>query len=141
MHWNRMRSFSPRATYGSPSELFGRFLGHGLGSAPSFPAFNIWSNDDGAIVTSELPGVKLEDIEITAQGKTINVKGTRKEELEENTGYLRHERPDGEFNRTIELPFQIDTSGVDAKLVNGVLTVRLPRAENDKPRKIAVNVN
>lgn len=144
MFWTRTRSFSPRATLRSHFDIFNRYFGaHNHDDAvASFPAFNVWSNEEGAMITSELPGVSIEDIEITAAGNGICVKGTRKEgSNEEKNLYLRRERPEGEFTRAIELPFKIEASGIDASLVNGVLRIRLPRAENDKPRRIAINVN
>lgn len=141
MLWTRARQASPRTTFGSPFDLFNRFLGevNQAGSSVAYPAFNVWANHDGAIIVGELPGVKLEDIEITTSGKTIEIKGTRKEEAQEKGVYLRRERPEGEFNRSIELPFQIDAAKVEAKLTNGVLEITLPRAESDKPRKITIS--
>lgn len=142
MFMTRARSHSPRYTLGNPFELIDRFVGgrHNA-TAGSFPAFNVWANEEGAVLTSELPGVNLQDLDITASGKTISVKGARKEGMaeDENGRYLRRERPEGEFNRSIELPFQIDAAKVEAKLANGVLEIKLPRAESDKPRKIVVN--
>lgn len=142
MFLTRMKNQTPRYTFGNPFELIDRFIGGRHNAvAGAFPALNIWANEEVAIVTTELPGVKLEDLEITAQGKTIGIKGARKEggEGDEGMRYLRRERPEGEFSRSIELPFQIDAGRVEAKLANGVLRITLPRAENDKPRKISVN--
>lgn len=139
MFLTRPRNHASRHTFGNPFELINRFIGDAPRSA-SFPAFNIWSNENGAVVTSEIPGVAMSDLEITASGKTIGIKGTRKESTDNGEArYLRRERVEGEFNRSIELPFQIDASKVEAKLVNGVLQITLPRAESDKPRKIQVN--
>lgn len=140
MFFSRNRSHLQRPTYSSPFELMSRFFENaGVSHSPTaYPAFNVWSNEDGAIITREIPGIKMADLEITVHGKTIAIKGARKEEGE-NLHYVRRERPDGEFSRAIELPFQIDGAKVEAKLVNGVLEVKLPRAEADKPRKIAVN--
>lgn len=141
MFWTRARSFSPRSTLSGNIDLFNRFFGqcNPGGPASAFPAFNVWANDEGASILSEIPGVKMEELEITTSGNTISIKGTRKEETGENQRHLRRERPEGEFNRTIELPFKIDAGRVEAKLANGVLRIELPRAENDKPRKIAIN--
>lgn len=104
----------------------------------SFPAFNIWSNDDGATLTSELPGVSMDDLDITVSGKEITIRGSRKADVDENTRFVRHERPSGEFTRSFRLPYQIDSAKVEAKLANGILRIELPRAENDKPRKISI---
>lgn len=142
MFLTRSRAYYPRSTYGSPFDMLNRVIGgSGAGhSSTAYPAFNVWSNDDGAVITSEIPGARMEDIELTVHGKTFTIKGGKKEE-EESVRYVRHERPDGEFSRAIELPFQIDGGKVEAKLTNGILEIKLPRAENDKPRKIAVSAS
>lgn len=138
MFLTRPRNHTSRYTMGNPFELINRFMSDASHNA-NFPAFNVWSNEEGAVVTSEIPGVKMADLEITASGKNISIKGARKEGAgDAEVKYLRRERPEGEFNRSIELPFQIDSSKVEAKLVNGVLQITLPRAESDKPRKIQV---
>ncbi len=139
MFWTKSRSFFPRSTFGNPFDLVNRFIGNSgaTHSATAYPAFNVWSNDDGVYLTSELPGVEMSDVELTVHGKTVAVKGSRKGRGE-GERYVRRERPDGEFSRVIELPFQIDGSRVEAKLADGLLQVRLPRAESDKPRKIVV---
>lgn len=139
MFWTRSRSPLPRATFGDQLGLFNRFLGGASEVSTSFPAFNVWSNEEGAVLTSELPGVRMEDLDITVSGKEITVKGARKEDGEQDARFLRRERPAGEFTRTFELPYQIDSAKVEAKLTSGVLRIELPRAENDKPRKIAVS--
>ena len=141
MFWPRLRASAPRFALGDPLDLFNRVFGEsfGRGVAASFPAFNIWADGEGAIITSELPGVRLEDLEITASGNTIAVQGARKEGEAEGGSILRRERASGEFNRRIELPFQIDAAKVEAKLTNGVLRLTLPRSESDKPRKIAIS--
>ena len=139
------RRFLPVATLGGElnklNREFGRFLGRAPSSDASVPPFNIWSNDEGAVVTSELPGVKMEDIEITVSGNNLVVKASRKEEELENSRCVRRERRSGEFSRSFELPYQVDASRVEAKLASGVLQINLPRAEIDKPRKIAVSAN
>lgn len=138
MLWTRSKSFFPRSTLGDSLGLFNRFMGGEADASASFPAFNIWSNEDGAFLTSEMPGVKMEDLEITVSGKEISISGSRKDGQTDNTRYIRHERPVGQFTRTFKLPYQIDSGKVGAKLANGILRIELPRAENDKPRKIQV---
>lgn len=139
MFWTRTRSLLPRATFGDHFDLFSRFIGNGDEVSTSFPAFNVWSNEEGAILTSELPGIKMEDLDITVTGKEVTIKGARKEGDGYDARYLRRERPAGEFTRSFEVPYQIDAARVEAKLSNGILRIELPRAENDKPRKIAVS--
>lgn len=119
-------------------DLFGDLV---EGSACDSPAVNIWADSEGAVVTSELPGVKMEDLEVTASGSEITIKGVRKAGRPESDTEVRTERPDGEFERSIELPFQVDAGKIEAKLSNGVLRLEVPRAEADKPRRITVSVN
>lgn len=142
MFWTRSNPMQRRTTLGNSMELFDRFLHANpmSQSGPGFPAFNIWTDDDGAVLTSELPGVAIGDLEITVSGKYITLKGSRKvAPEEEKVERIRRERPEGTFERTFQLPYAIESGKVDAKLANGVLEITLPRAENDKPRKVLVN--
>jgi len=104
-----------------------------------FPALNVWVSGDNAVVTTELPGVDPNTIVISVVGKSLTIRGAREPEvLKEGESYHRRERWSGQFTKTIELPFTIDTTRVEAKFIKGVLHINLPRAEADKPRKIAV---
>lgn len=107
--------------------------------APSFPAMNVWTNQDGALLTAELPGVNPETIDISVVGDTLTLSGSRTpEQLQEGEQYHRRERGYGQFTRTFQLPFAVEAEKVDATFNKGVLQISLPRAEADKPRKIAV---
>lgn len=139
MFWTRSNSIAKRDTFDNQLDVFNRFLGGPSLQHSSFPPFNIWSDENGAVITSELPGVKMQDLDITVSGKNITVKGSRSEgEAQEDAQRVRRERPSGNFERSFELGFQIDAAKVEAKMVNGVMEITLPRAENDKPRKISV---
>jgi HSP20 family protein len=111
-------------------------------SAPSlaeFPAVNVWSNGNEAVVTTEIPGIDPKTVDISVVGKTLTLRGSRQPEaLKEGESYHRQERWTGQFSRTIDLPFATDAGKVEAKFSKGVLTITLPRAEADKPRKISV---
>jgi len=108
-------------------------------SAPSYPAINIWTNDDGQLITAEMPGVHPEEISIDVIADALSISGERKpDEVAKNANYHRQERGYGSFSRTIQLPFMVDTNKVEANFKNGVLMISLPRAEADKPRKITV---
>ena len=108
-------------------------------SAPGYPAMNIWTSENGLKLTAEVPGVRSEDIDINVVGETLTLSGERKaDELQEDARYHRQERGYGKFTRSIQLPFPVDVDQVDATFKNGVLNISLPRAEEDKPRKIAV---
>ena len=107
--------------------------------APSFPAINVWTNQDGAVITAELPGVNPVDIDISVVGDTLTLTGWRQpEELKEGEKYHRRERGYGKFTRTFQLPFSVEGDRVEAMFSKGVLHLSLPRAEAEKPRKITI---
>ncbi len=119
--------------------LFATYYPERVRPAPAYPALNVWTNEEGLNVTAEVPGVKPEEIEINVVGDTLTLTGTRKaDELDENVRYHRQERGYGDFTRSLQLPFQVDVDKVEATFRNGVLMVAMPRAEEDKPRKITV---
>ena len=120
--------------------LFANFYGTSrFQTAPSFPAINVWTNQEGAVVTAELPGVNPEDIDISVVGETLTLTGSRQpEELQEGEKYHRRERGHGKFTRTFQLPFLVESGKVEAIFDKGILHISLPRAEADMPRKIAI---
>ena len=108
-------------------------------TAPSYPAMNIWTNEDGQLISAEMPGVHPDDIEIDVTGDALSISGERKQdEVAEEALYHRRERSYGTFSRTIQLPFMVDTNKVEANFKNGILMISLPRAEADKPKKITI---
>jgi HSP20 family protein len=107
--------------------------------SPEFPPLNVWISEDAAHVTAELPGVEAEDIEISVVNDTLTLRGSRKpDELKEGESLHRRERGFGQFTRTIQLPFKVDSENVQASNKKGILCITLPRTEQDRPRKIAV---
>jgi HSP20 family protein len=109
--------------------------------APEFPAVNVFANQDGVILSAELPEVRTEDLAISIHRDSVTLSGDRRTETEEARGYHRRERRHGRFVRTLSLPFMVDPKKAEAGLVNGVLTLQLPRAEEDKPRRIVVKTS
>ncbi len=110
-------------------------------SPPSadFPAVNVWVSGDEAVVTTEIPGVDPKSIDISVAGKTLSIRGSRNpEDLKEGDSYHRRERWSGQFTKTVEMPFTIETNKVEAKFSKGILHIKAPRAEAEKPKKIAV---
>jgi len=108
----------------------------------SFPAVNMWTkDDDGVILTADLPGVAAEDLNVSVTGDTLTLSGSRTLEKEGNRQYHRQERAHGTFNRTIQLPYSINQNKVDAQLQNGLLKLTLPRAEAEKPQQISIHAN
>jgi HSP20 family protein len=107
--------------------------------SPSFPAINIWTSEDGQIITAELPGFDPKDIDIDVNADKLTLSGERKfEDVKEGVRYHRQERSYGKFIRSIQLPFMVDTTKVDASMKDGVLEIALRRAEADKSKKITV---
>ena len=106
---------------------------------PEFPALNLWTSPEGAVVALEVPGVAAEELDITIRRDTITVRGDRPaEQTDDRTVVLRQERMTGAFTRTIVLPFGVDADKCTAKFEHGVVTLTLPRPENDKPKQIKV---
>ena len=108
-------------------------------SISAFPAMNAWTTDEEEVVTAALPGLSPEDVDLTIVNDVLTLSGERKnQEPAEELRYHRRERTEGQFSRSIQLSFPVDSNKVSASYENGILTVRLPRAEADKPRKISV---
>jgi HSP20 family protein len=121
------------------NQLFGEWpMQARWGRAPSYPAVNVWTDENSAVVTAELPGVTPEDIEIAVEDDTLTLRGSRRLDEEEGVTYHRRERRHGTFLRTFRVPFRVDAGRVEATFKNGVLSIVLPRAEEDQPKKITV---
>ncbi len=105
----------------------------------TFPALNMWEEDEKFLVEAELPGLELDELEIFVSGTNqLTLKGQRKQpELKEGTWH-RQERGFGSFSRTLQLPEDVDPDQVTAEFKNGVLTVTLPKKTEIKPRRIEV---
>ena len=105
-----------------------------------FPAVNITEDKDIYFVRAELPGIKNDEIDLQVNGRNLTISGERKIQFEgENARYHRREREAGKFSRVIGLPGDIDSNSVEAKMVNGILTVVISKSEASKPKQISVN--
>ena len=108
------------------------------GTQTVFPPLNIFSTPDGVVVRAEVPGFKAEDIEISAEPQALTLKGNRAADDGAPGSYHRRERQYGSFSRLIALPKDLETGGATAECRNGLLTIRIPKAEAAKPRRIPV---
>ncbi len=112
------------------------------GSLPGlavFPPMRVWEVEHDVFVEAELPGVQLDQLEIFVTGQSLlTLKGERHLPELGKAVQLRQERGVGKFSRSLTLPTQVDDGRVEAKLENGVLTLRLPKHEGAKPRRINV---
>ena len=105
------------------------------------PPVDVLEEADAIRIAAELPGVKPEDVKISVEGKVLTVAGTKQQVAEERTERVhRYERTYGSFARTFTLPSTVDTEQIKAGYDHGVLTITLPKAEQAKPRQIAVEV-
>jgi HSP20 family protein len=124
------------------NHLFDRWGNDGgspFGQTPSFPAINVWEEQDQIQVEAELPGLNLNDLEIfVTGGNQLTIKGERKRPEGVRGVWHRQERGFGSFVRTLTLPFAVDADKVNARLENGVLLVQLAKHASAKPRKIPV---
>jgi HSP20 family protein len=107
-----------------------------------FPLTNISEDKDNFYLRAELPGIKAADIEISATSNSLLISGERKiPEENAKVKYHRREREAGTFRRIVKLASQIDTSKVEARTADGVLTVILPKAEAAKPKQITIKAS
>ena len=104
-----------------------------------FPAVNVWINGKNAEISSEVPGVDPEKLDISVSGNKVTLSGTRPVyEKEEGEFRHRHEIRRGDFKKAVRLPFNIDADKVEASYKNGVLHVSLPQLEAEQPKKIEI---
>ena len=111
-------------------------------AAGVFPLINVTEDKDNYYVRAELPGINASELDISVTGDSISISGERKLPVEdEKAQYHRRERDAGKFSRILSLPAQINTANVEARSADGVLTIVLPKAEEAKPRQIAVKAS
>lgn len=123
--------------------VFGNVLGEWpaletLTGTRTFPALNLWEDNDNLFAEAEVPGLTMNDIEVVVMGNELTLKGQRAESDGPQATFHRRERGTGAFQRIVRLPVEIDANGVEANLKNGVLTIKLPKSPAAKPRKIEV---
>ena len=105
------------------------------------PNMDITERENDYVIHCEMPGVKKESVDITLADGTLTVSGETNSYREQKDGerVIRHERSWGKFTRSIRLGTQINDKGVKANYKDGILELTLPKAEEVKPKKIAIN--
>ena len=126
---------------------------HGWGVRPEgvFPAVNVRETADAVTIEAERPGRAAGDVEISGTGEELLLRGSRPKaeaapagngdaggEAVEKVVWHRRERGTGSFERRIPLPVAVDPAGVEARLVDGVLSITCPKAAEAKPRRVEV---
>jgi HSP20 family protein len=107
--------------------------------APGGMAVDVYETDDSVVVTSAIPGVNADDIEISVTGDTLTIKAETKEDSEiKRENYLRRERRFGSYCRSVTLPGGLEADKAEADYDDGVLTLTFPKAEETRPKSIKV---
>ncbi len=102
---------------------------------------DVYEKGDSTVVKVALPGVKPEDVQVTALGNTLTISGEVKgEENVEERSYIRRERRYGKFSRTISLPNEVSTDKIQAEFENGMLILTIPKAEEARSKRIQIKV-
>jgi HSP20 family protein len=103
-----------------------------------FPV-DVYETDEDVVVKASLPGVKAEEVQISVTGDTLTIRGeTKGEEEEKGSNYYRKERHFGAIQRSLTLPVRVDSDKANAEFEDGVLTLRLPKAPEVRPKTIEV---
>jgi HSP20 family protein len=115
------------------------WFGSRTSGSGAFPLVNVFNDGEDFVLVAELPGVKKEDLDIQVRGDTLRIQGKKSISYDEGASVHRRERATGQFDRTLTLPAEVDATKVAAEYRDGVLTLRLPRAESAKPRTVTIN--
>jgi HSP20 family protein len=121
-------------TFESPTSGFDL----GVSGRGVFPPTNVFNDKDGYIVRMEVPGVAPESLTIESHGRTLTISGKRETSAPEGASFHRHERNSGEFSRSLQLSSDLDLTKAEATCKHGMLTVRIPKKEEAKPRQIEI---
>ncbi len=105
-----------------------------------FPV-DVVAEKDGFVLTALLPGVTAEGLDIQIVNETVSLQGELADHRAEKDSYLLQERPVGRFSRVLTLPSELDAANAEASLEDGVLTLRIPKAETARPKTIKVTTH
>jgi HSP20 family protein len=120
------------------------FRGPGEGAALTTwaPAVDIYETPNELVVKADLPDVNEKDIDVRVENNLLTISGERKFEKNiSEDNYLRVERSYGAFSRSFSLPNTVNAESINAEYKNGVLTVKVPKREESKPRQVKVNIS
>lgn len=135
-------AFRTGPAFGTPFDLLDRFFGEVPGphrTTGALPLWNVASTEAALFVEAVVPGYTEDELEVTVEGDQLWIAGEPKaSEDEGDITYHRRERARPAFRRSLTLPVTVDADRVEARLVNGVLTVELPKAPEARKRRIEV---
>ena len=141
--------FEPFAGFGNLRSVFNGLFDENLGRSstqPSvskwYPAVDVLESKDSYLIRAELPGMKREDIKVEVKDGTLVLSGERKSERPADGVEYRHvERVTAKFWRSFSLPETVKQDGIEATYKDGILEIRVPKAEEAKPRQIEISVH
>ena len=141
--------FEPFAGFGNLRSVFNGLFDENLGRSstqPSvskwYPAVDVLESKDSYLIRAELPGMKREDIKVEVKDGTLVLSGERKSEKPaEGVEYRHVERVAAKFWRSFSLPETAKPDGIEATYKDGILEIRVPKAEEAKPRQIEISVH
>jgi HSP20 family protein len=135
-------SADPRGSFDqlrrSMEDLFDSWGTRGVRRAGVYPPVNLYETADGWVLTADLPGLRSDEIAVSIEGDRITLRGERRLEPPQDASPHRLERPSGSFQRTLQLPSEVDASKIEAVHRHGVLMLRIPKSAAQQPRRIAV---
>lgn len=144
--WNpfkEMENMLERYTQATGRGLGKTGMGTELGFTDWSPTVDIEESGDAYLIRADLPGVAKDDIEVNLENGVLSISGEKKVEKETGKGTRQHrtERFHGTFSRRFTLPSAIDAERVNADYKNGVLTLSIPKLEEEKSKKIDIKVH
>jgi HSP20 family protein len=105
------------------------------------PAVDIYETENELVVTADLPGMNEKDLDVRVENNMLTIRGERRMEATVNEdNVLRTERAYGSFSRSFSLPNTVNSEAIKADYQHGVLTVKMPKREESKPKQVKVNV-
>lgn len=125
--------------YAYPHRMARRWLtAEAAGRSTRYLPVNVRDEDEAFVLTAPVPGLKAENLKIQVLEDVLQIEGEFTSDQEE---YLLREVPDGTFQRELRLPSPLEADKIEAKIADGILTLRLPKAESARPKTIRVAVN
>ena len=136
---------SPYRRLASIREAMDKMLEESVDSTPAEReytlAVDVRADDDSFTIRALVPGLDAESLNIEVLNNTVSIRGEFQSFDDEGAKYLTCELPAGRFARTITLPVDVDSSKAEANMKNGVLSLRVPKAEEHLPKSIKVKVD
>lgn len=138
MPFEILRRFDPFVGMNELGSRVSQLFGATSARRAEAPPMDIWEDEHAYHLEVELPGLKQEEVEVLVRESEVTLRGERKPAADDNRTWHHRERTWGKFERAVTLPVAVAADKVEARFVDGVLHVKLPKSESAKPRKIEV---